>query len=780
MRTLVALLTIAACAGVCAAQTIDLADEVAIPPAGEVTYTLDAPRVPEGQIAVVHFRGRLENERQAGHTGALFVYLNDRELSGASIVNKPQELEWGGGSISLWWSAGFRLMYSPDFVGNDQPDNRYYISSGQAYAFDLDITGLLQPGENTLRLVHAIRDPNFPRAVILADLRVQVQPPPAAGPGRAEAPTGPLPFIAPEADHREDYQATCTPGGGIAVTIAGRSYAVDSGFSHERGGWNTLGASGAASGEAGWAPQVGLLEGGFMVRATAADYTLERRVYPRAEHIAVEDTVTNTCGRDIALLQRHVADATGAEDIYVAGLHPPAKTAQMCEPANPTALAIFAGSQIALTPNDDVLRTQAYVFADESQAGIRDLDGALAAGATETYRWEIYPSATTGYFEMVNAIRRAHDVNFAIPGGFCFMDPREPFLSMTDEELRAWLDAKNANILGIDISVPRYHGKHTHGTAFLLVDHTIKREFAERLRRVKPGIKVIVYFHTFISTEDEAPEKYASERLLAPDGTQPVYSLDIYPLFVPFPGSAYADAMHEFVRIILEDIGADGVYWDEMAYSRLMYHYGDPWDGRSADVDADTMTIARKKTSVTLITEPFRLPLAQGILDRTVLVGNGAPHTRSMAQLHFPRFVETGSVSNLRRGHLYTPIGLGDHLSERTTQDCVNGMRRHLDYGSLYYFYHQQITMDYPSITAQMFPCTPIELHEGYIIAQERILTNTSGNFGWGDASDFEVHVYGPDGQEVEGFPAPVVERDGARFVELRLPGDYMAAIVRK
>ena len=88
--------------------------------------------------------------------------------------------------------------------------------------------------------------------------------------------------------------------------------------------------------------------------------------------------------------------------------------------------------------------------------------------------------------------------------------------------------------------------------------------------------------------------------------------------------------------------------------------------------------------------------------------------------------------------------------------------------------------MKHPSINAQMFPCTPIELHEGYILAQERILTNTSGNFGWGDASEFDVHVYGPDGLEVEGFEAPVVEQGGGRYVELRLPRDYMAAIVRK
>ena len=136
--------------------------------------------------------------------------------------------------------------------------------------------------------------------------------------------------------------------------------------------------------------------------------------------------------------------------------------------------------------------------------------------------------------------------------------------------------------------------------------------------------------------------------------------------------------MREYVRMILEEIGADGVYWDEMSQSRFTYHYGDPWDGRSADVDLQTMQIARKKASVSLISQRFRLGLAQEILDRSMMIGNGSPITRTMTALQFPRFIETGSVSNLLRGQLYTPIGLGDHLSERTTQDTVDGMRRQL------------------------------------------------------------------------------------------------------
>lgn len=781
---LAVILTLAA-APAFAQDALELADEVMLPGGGEQTFTFEAPDVPDGLIAVLAFRGRIvRDEGTAGHTPGVQVFLNDTELTGRRLVNKSEDLTWGAGRVGTWWSRGFRLMYSPDFEANNDPENPYYIHGGKAYTFELNVHDLLQPGENTLRLKHPQADPEF-RPAQIVDLRIIAREPAETEPGDPGPPTGPLPFIAPERDHREQFTVNCAPGGGILVTVGGREYALDSSFSHERGGWNALSASQEPTGEDGaWSVQVGIAEGGFAVTAQAADYRIERLVTVHDEYIEVADTVTNTSGRDIALLQRHETDADPDElqDLYLAGLHPGSKTGVMYEPSNPTVLLIHEGSQMGLMPHDDVLRVHSRIRSMDGRAGIRDDDGALAAGASETYRWEIFPSETTGYYEMVNAVRRAHDVNFEIPGGFAFINPREPFLSMSDEELAAWLDAKNAQIVGISISVPKYKGRPTHGTAFLQVDHTAKKEFAERIRRIRPGTKVLVYFHCFLDVTDDAPERFPECRTLGPDGVQRTYTSDREYLrhFFPTEENAYGEQMEEFVRIILEEIGADGVYWDEISQSRWAYHYGEPWDGRSADVNAETLQITRKKASVSLISLRFRRALVQDILDRSMMIGNGSPNTRTMTEPHFPRFIETGSVSNLLRGQLYTPIGLGDHLSERTTQDCVDGMRRHLDYGGVYYFYHDQVPVDYPSITERMFPCTPLELHEGYILAQERILTNTSGNFGWGDDAEFEVYVYGPDGREVEDFAAPVVEREGARYVQLRLPRDYMAAIVRK
>jgi hypothetical protein len=234
------------------------------------------------------------------------------------------------------------------------------------------------------------------------------------------------------------------------------------------------------------------------------------------------------------------------------------------------------------------------------------------------------------------------------------------------------------------------------------------------------------------------------------------------------------------VDYALDTVGYDGIYWDELEYSAYRYHYGPPWDGVSADIDPQTMRIARPKTSVTLASQPYRLALAKRILSRGApLWGNDAPHTRSMANLRFPRFVETGSITNCVLAQLYTPIALGDHLTEQNELDCYKGMVRALDYGCLYAWYPSHIKPTHAHLTSYMYPITPLELHAGYVIGAERIVTNRSGLYGWGDDSAHAVHVFSERGTEVPGFKAPTVRLNGKTFTQLRLREGWSAAIVR-
>jgi hypothetical protein len=232
----------------------------------------------------------------------------------------------------------------------------------------------------------------------------------------------------------------------------------------------------------------------------------------------------------------------------------------------------------------------------------------------------------------------------------------------------------------------------------------------------------------------------------------------------------------------MDDLKMDGIYWDEMDKSRYNYDYAPHrWDGVSADIDPQTMRITRLKSSVTLLSQPWRLQQAQAIMKRGTLIANGGlPSTRTMRNLHYSSFSETGAISNCVRSQLYSPIALGDHISEKTGEDAYKTMLKALDYGCVYYWYSDTVIPTYFSLTHYMFPLTPIELHEGYIIGQERIITNRSGSFGWNDKAKHEVHVFDDTGREVQDFKAKAVTRNGSTFTELRIAEGWSAVIIRK
>ena len=98
------------------------------------------------------------------------------------------------------------------------------------------------------------------------------------------------------------------------------------------------------------------------------------------------------------------------------------------------------------------------------------------------------------------------------------------------------------------------------------------------------------------------------------------------------------------------------------------------------------------------------------------------------------------------------------------------------------YHWYSDLTLipTHPTLTEHMYPFTPLELHEGFLIGQEHIITKRSGLFGWGDSSAHEVYVYDEAGREVRDIQVPWVTRGQATFSELRLAAGWSAVIVRR
>ena len=210
-------------------------------------------------------------------------------------------------------------------------------------------------------------------------------------------------------------------------------------------------------------------------------------------------------------------------------------------------------------------------------------------------------------------------------------------------------------------------------------------------------------------------------------------------------------------------------------------HYGEPWDGVTGDIDPNTHAISRLKSSVTLLTQPWRLKEVDKLLSKgKFIIVNGAPTTEAFTRYKFPRFDETGgSATNCTRLQLYTPIALGNNIGEANERDCYRWMLTCLEYGCVYYWYSNEFGVTHPTLSSHMFPITPVELGKDYILGKERIITAKSGWFSFGDKGAVEAHFYNSEEVEVpRELPSEI--KDDKTYYKVELSEYESCALVKK
>lgn len=736
------------------ADFVPLATALRVPSAGSVP--VDVSAVDAEPVKEVIVRARIEHEKLAGGTQCLAVDVNGTRLGPERVRNRLKRFDMGVHKLSCHSGTGWLIFYAPDFTPAG-PSSSYAVQGIHPYELRFDVSDLWRPKGNTMRVVHG--QPKVKRPII-ADVGVsEVLSPKMVPPEPKLAPTGPIPTFEPAGPAKPDFSHAVRPDGGLAVSLGQREWVMSSTFSTTLPGW------------------VQLTDGGTAV--VTPHYRVQRTITKHADRLQVIDRLTNTSDTDQPVMVRHAVDAgKDLNAVYISGLRIDGPRYQITQGSHPASLALYEDAGIALVSEDDVMRAQAMNCRHDNTISIRNHRLVVAKGRTVELEISVYPLETPDVFALINRIRRNWGTNFTIDGSFAFMKHRKPVTAMTDEQFKAHLNGKSAR--AICSSMGHYKGVWAHGTAFKHTDPTGENALFARVRRLAPGTKTFFYLHCYISVHEDDKTTYADAILRRPDGAHADYRDPIYPIFLPRQGNAFAKAQDELINLRFDTLDLDGIYWDEIAYSAYMYDYSDQWDGISAAIDPQSHQITRKIANVTLATLPWRLQTAKRIQARGLLIGNGAPLTRTFTQLHFPRFIETGSISNLTRGQLYTPIALGDHLTEKRPVDCYRNMLDALDYGALYYWYSDQIVATEPTLTSVMFPITPIELGPGYIIGQERILTNRSGSFGWGDKSEFMAVVFDDQGRRTDAIAVPRVVKTGRALAEVRIPEGFGVALLRR
>ncbi len=788
--SLAAVVLACVCATAWAQTLLPIADELRVAPteSEQLTFTVDGELIQ--RTPALRLLARLDREALGGSTFSMAIFVNEQRILVDRLLNKPDELELYNGMQLVWMGqASFRAVYSPDYEAANRDDHPFCIVGGKAYEFVLALDGLIHEGENTLRILHT--QERIENALALAEIALVKPPEPLADDSVVgqPAPTGDIPMMQPATVGPVAYEIEPLSRGGFAVSCGGQRVHVQSSFSYPNVGWNRLGETRGDEEEATWRPSVANAEGGLQVSAQGTSYSLRRTVARHDDHITVSDRLTNLTDQDLHISLRHSFLTEGLDDpeVWLQGLKLRMPQGNQSGGDNPTALLIAGETGFGMVAEDDVLRSQCSQVADAElgEVGLLDHLFMLMPGAEYEIRWSVYPLPGGGYWEMVNAIRRNWGTNFAITGPFMFA-PHPGIMEEQIPDLQAWLDNGSASI--VSSQIPRIEDKRLlHGLDFLDRPevHRLFKDQADLLHGLRPGVKMVTYIDVYITTGDEHHDKYPGAWHLRADGTPGMYDRGSWRgnlwMYLPTPHNGYGREMNRYFDLCMDELGFDGIYWDQVARSSERIAYGIT-DGHSAIPDPETMTVREKVGLVELVCQSYQMQQARRVLDAGgTLIGNSQPRTETMTKLHYPRFVEAWHPSKLRNAHLYCPLGLGSPDRILSEDDIAANIRDNMEWGGLWYYYlgWWRVQLTHKTITEHMFPFTPVELHPGVLIGQERILASRSGLMGWGDDSEHRVYAYDHLGYLQEDFEAPTRIVDGSTYTELRLPGGWMAAIVR-
>jgi hypothetical protein len=260
-------------------------------------------------------------------------------------------------------------------------------------------------------------------------------------------------------------------------------------------------------------------------------------------------------------------------------------------------------------------------------------------------------------------------------------------------------------------------------------------------------------------------------------------------------------------KFLLEEVGLDGLYIDQfnMAFNDEQRYSYDTWDGTTVDIDQQTGQIVRRYTDAGLVGIGARRDLADYVL-RTgkYMLANTFPAVPEMQSVRMHRFNESEwavdvfawadgqeppLVAYPCEGHFSTPISLGtrpERYGAKGFENYANVIMKaavaYLRHGLLYYHYVTEIPEsgtgagEYGAIN-HMFPITPVELHEGWIVGKERTVICVSGTYSWFETREPAVLVFDLTGHPVTSRAA-VTKKGDSWQVDLTLKDWAEIAII--
>ena len=629
-------------------------------------------------------------------------------------------------------------------------------------------------------------------------------------------------------------------GGGIQLDMGDERYFIESAFSFPRDGgmgYNHLACLVDTEERSVWRPVSNASNGTITLLAETDDYRLRRRISPIGQRIEITDALTNKTDEVIGIAVEHAVITPGFPlRTRINGLKEASAHGAGRFPENPTLFAAQARTGLGLVAEDNALRLQMGTRVEYNVVSLSANRLGLKPRETYTTRWSLYPGSTD-YFDFVNQVRRDWDVNFTVDGPWDFFDAREITTEQGRKKARALLARKRLKLFALVPWFEYYNGWGLSRDEY----RKLITDASRFIKEVVPDAKCMAcletnlvpvplsFFGETIPDEGWPIGRYKGGKycqlatpamtaliegscwrdscVRARDGNflldcwyvqhydkLPALNLMVYPTL----SNHRHGQMLEQLGWLLDYVGLDGIYIDQfsMAYnpSRDRFTH-DQWDGRTVELDLNGR-VSGKMADLGMLSAAARREWVEFALKRDkVVVCNSQPAVNELQNLAAFRFMETQGYDplagdgppyqwRLARGHLGSPIGLGHsfHCKNDGADFFMRTVIAHLRHGLLYYYYYTVFPPDgsrggeYGPVN-QMFPFTPRELHEGWVLGEERLITCISGEFPWPHANEPRVLQFDSRGRQRPAVATVKRDGDGWR-VQIKLRDWWEIAVL--
>ena len=622
------------------------------------------------------------------------------------------------------------------------------------------------------------------------------------------------------------YEAKVNSGGGLDVNISGEIYPIETWYSFPNKGFNKMLLTKIpyTKGEKSWKVKVTKIDDKkYKIKAEGKYYKIDRVIFLKEKKIEVKDIITNKTNKLLGIMIRNQININpeSLKKGYTAGK---SKTTEYSCPSNPTIFISRNIHGLGIMAVDDVYRLQAksYYYKKYGLGGIRTDNFGLNPKERYTIKWDIYPIESNNYFDFINTVRKDIGTNNKVDGlwggtVYCknangkYSITVPDYTPATDKNIKNWIKLRGVKYVSSPLN-----GAVRNNVDAISTDKKMQNElkqFCKRIKRISPETKTLTYVHPIIGGDVKRISTY-TDSLAKSNGKHLIWNYSKkykFPLFVPTLTNSWGKMFLKTVKLIVEDLGCDGIYMDEWAGLVCSWGKGIAWGrpGHMVKMDMKTFQPSGQGEHVAIIIQPFLKEVAKYLhsKNKTFFV-NGPPLTNYQQKFYnkynIINFSESGFDSEVAPDHcvktqLYRPSILAP-IKAWNRKQYAKAIRDALkqglliDYYNLYHYLYKGNNKKHwlygtgcdeiltkPLMSTYMAPITIKELHAGYIIGEKKILTAKSGRFLLpANAASYEMMLFDENSYLVkrEKIPAKLIsssEKD--KYFKLDLPKDYSAII---